>query len=398
VFETIGRPLLGCNNHALSPELAELEKLTEFVAAERNLLYKFFPPRRLHHFMEVERQIGAGGFGIVFQARATHRGLQRIPALEEGCTYAVKRASLTEPEPIDLSIMRLSKERLLEFIDAMTSKACHEAHIVRHIAFLQEVPRYWYEVMELLEGPDLSEYLTIRTRTVGEAASAQLTKQIFTAIHYLHRQVGMLHRDIKPDNFAFVQPLRSETELPPLKLFDFGISWAIENVVTEETARTLIEVKLAGTAQYCAPEGWRGKCGPSLDVWGAGIIVYCMLSLEMPYGISGCRKRGKLAVQNNPLEFDVDRWANVSPLAQELVASMLDKDVERRATTTEVLQSNWLANPGDGLPLQRDATMPTPAKSGSRWKSLLFPQTTGAMEALSPGSDHEEGSKEQIAA
>lgn len=47
-----------------------------------------------------------------------------------------------------------------------------------------------YEVIELLEGPDLFEFLVFRKETVPEPTAALLAKQMFSAINFLHAKVA----------------------------------------------------------------------------------------------------------------------------------------------------------------------------------------------------------------
>lgn len=59
--------------------------------------------------------------------------------------------------------------------------------------------------MEFLEGPDLFDYIAGRERTVPEATASRLAKQVFTAMHHLHRTSA-----------ARPRPPRLRTGGPPL--------------------------------------------------------------------------------------------------------------------------------------------------------------------------------------
>lgn len=380
LYDSVQRRLRG------APEEQRERRVYDAVGEDRDIFFAIYPPRRIHHFLESTTVLGEGGQGKVFRSTPTELGAQRIPILELGATYALKQIPMKD-HVANPSFMGLKRQRRLDLIDALRCEETSEANLVRFFAFVAEYPRNFFSVVELLEGPDLHDYLRNRDRTVEEREAAHLTRQIFTAIHYLHRKAGMLHRDIKPQNFGFAQPLQAQLpgDLPPLKLFDFGLHWALPEVVTEESCRNVVRVEPAGTPQYLAPEGWRGSCWPGLDIWGAGVIVYIMLSLDLPFGIGSCPRRGRTAVTRNELAFPEGQWSDVSPAAQELVASILEKAVDRRASTVEVLGSEWLSRPGEGAGVRRCLTAPVLEKSLGNLGSMIFQPAAGITEPL-PGN------------
>jgi len=271
------------------------------------------------------------------------------------------------------------RERMLGVIDSLSSPAISDSHIIRLVAQVAEIPRSISMVMELLEGPDLYDFLAERKRTLGEALAVTLTRQVFLAIHYLQWKVGLVHRDVKLENFGFSRPPPREADgaWPPLKLFDFGLSWLLPQPVDEETSRALYNVPSAGTDLYWAPEVWANKCGPALDVWAAGIMIYLMLSLNYPYNLGQSRDNMlRVAVTCNPLEFPARPWDGISVAARELVEWTLQKDAEKRATTAEVLAHSWFTNPGGAPAVEQGCDTPLPAKACTSWRLPLFDSTT----------------------
>jgi len=201
--------------------------------------------------------------------------------------------------------------------------------------------------------------------------------------------MGVVHRDLKPENFGFRRPLLGDDDpsmIPPLKLFDFGLAQALQSPVTEETSRDLVTVAAAGTPFYMAPESWKHKCGASSDVWSAGVLVYLMLSLDLPYGISSCQSQGRTAVEQNSLEFPEHVWAQVSPDVRDLITGALEKDVKLRATTADVLASPWLTSPGRQPSLARCTTAPLGCKSCREGASMLLPAANWAAGATLPAA------------
>jgi len=94
-------------------------------------------------------------------------------------------------------------------------------------------------------------------------------KQMLIAIAHVH-SVGVVHRDIKPDNFL------STSDGSTLKLCDFGLS----KVLPPKALLT----GMYGTAPYMSPEmvhgmGYDGRT----DVWSCGVIAYVFFFGQFPY-------------------------------------------------------------------------------------------------------------------
>jgi serine/threonine protein kinase len=126
----------------------------------------------------------------------------------------------------------------------------------------------------------VSEYLpdgslqTLLNQNGGNALrperAAEITLGILAGLNYLHtRKPAIIHRDLKPDNVL----MQGETP----RLTDFGISRALK------TASYLQTERIAGTLPYMAPEVFDGHFSPRTDVWAAGVVLYQLLSGELPF-------------------------------------------------------------------------------------------------------------------
>jgi calcium-dependent protein kinase len=78
---------------------------------------------------------------------------------------------------------------------------------------------YVYSVMEACRGPTIQALLEVAGRPLEERDAAFLLQQAATTIEQLH-SIGVLHRDVKPDNFMFYK----YDETSPLVVIDFGLS------------------------------------------------------------------------------------------------------------------------------------------------------------------------------
>ncbi|CAE7214613.1 Hdac6 [Symbiodinium sp. CCMP2592] len=247
------------------------------------------------------------------------------------------------------SLLAVSPDRHLEYIRCMTGSEPLANGILGFLAAFVHPQQALYQVMELLEGPDLFDFLAQRSAKLEERLAAGLVKQMVKAVHFLHRTVGALHRDIKPENFGFIKPPIAGQPLPELKLFDLGLAWVLKAPVTDETARNLLRIKRCGTACYMAPEVWDGNTGPPSDVWGVGVVSYIVTSLEVPFKLMEA-KQPKVAIRTNPLSFESHAWRNTSDDAKQFLEGLLDKEPTTRLTTADALAHDWMQDTRMGLP------------------------------------------------
>lgn len=76
-----------------------------------------------------------------------------------------------------------------------------------------------YSVMEACRGPTIQAVLDVAEGALAEEDAAFLLKEAATTIQQLH-SIGVLHRDVKPDNFMFYKA----DVTSPLVVIDFGLS------------------------------------------------------------------------------------------------------------------------------------------------------------------------------
>jgi Tol biopolymer transport system component len=215
---------------------------------------------RLEHY-EIVGPLGAGGMGEVY--RAVDTKLRREVAIK---ILPPKFAS----DPSRLA--RFEREaHLLAQLNHPNIAAIYGLEHIDGIRFL---------VLELVEGPTLSERLKSGSMEVGEALG--IAAQIAEAFEAAHEK-GVVHRDLKPGNVKI-------TPAGKVKVLDFGLAKALgdaepasasSNPDAQSTA-TLQETKagvVLGTAAYMSPEQAEGKpTDKRSDVWSFGVVLYEMLS------------------------------------------------------------------------------------------------------------------------
>lgn len=102
-------------------------------------------------------------------------------------------------------------------------------------------------------------------RRMSRATVMSFAYQMIEAVAFAHRR-EVLHRDIKPENFI----LFPHNEI---RLTDFGLA-RLEQVPYDDSA--------SGTLGYIAPEQALGKPAYHSDVFSLGLLIYRMLSGELP--------------------------------------------------------------------------------------------------------------------
>ena len=128
-----------------------------------------------------------------------------------------------------------------------------------------------YIAMEVAPGRLLRQALNDQRKPSAERA-VKIAVAVCEALEYIHSP-GAVHRDLKPENIMIDGEGR-------IKLIDFGIA-------SQTGARRLTFGKLSnvmGTPDYIAPEQVQGRRGDARsDVYALGVILYEMLTGEMPF-------------------------------------------------------------------------------------------------------------------
>ncbi|MFD2418715.1 Stk1 family PASTA domain-containing Ser/Thr kinase [Amycolatopsis pigmentata] len=129
-------------------------------------------------------------------------------------------------------------------------------------------------VMELLDGGTVRDLLDQRGR-LDVALALSVAEQMLEALSAAHT-AGLVHRDVKPENL-----LLGRAGTPPVgvvKVADFGLVRAVAS--TGATSSSVI----LGTVGYLSPEQvTAGAAGMRGDVYSAGIVLYEMLTGQVPY-------------------------------------------------------------------------------------------------------------------
>jgi len=201
----------------------------------------------------------------------------------------------------------------------------------------------FYVIMPKCTGGELFEFLATETE-VPEAECKRIIREILTAVGHLHKN-KLIHRDIKPENIMFDLNRTKEASPKTVKLIDFDTCF-------EWSPMTPKSRRFVGTPGYIAPEALMGEISPQSDLWSIGVILYILMTGEMPWsslvsledGIVGSPGATKMynALKAEVLEWEQEPWPDF-PMARELCQKLLAfKTEERVATVEEALSHPWL--------------------------------------------------------
>lgn len=201
----------------------------------------------------VERRIGAGGMGVVYQVR--HQVLRR--------TFAIKlmRGKFARDPS---TVARFQRE-------ARAASRIDHPNILSVLDFGRTQEGSPYLVMEYIEGDDLALILS-RERRLSIARTLDIVAQIADALISAHAQ-KVVHRDLKPDN-VFVAKARREGVPFTVKVLDFGIASLCASGASIRASRSI------GTPLWMAPEQATldTPITAATDVWALGLVAYYLVT------------------------------------------------------------------------------------------------------------------------
>jgi hypothetical protein len=268
-------------------------------------------PRVLAARYRIERRLGHGGMGTVYEARDL--ALDRLVAAK------VMREALTGSK--DAADRFQQEARAAARFSHPNVVTVHDYGVTQEqIAFL---------IMELLDGATLRAELQ-RGGALNETRTLSLVREIASAVDAAHQQ-RILHRDLKPENIFLISAGSSSRE--SAKVVDFGIAKSMALDRGGDGAHLSTNpALLLGTPRYMAPEQLRGEePRPSWDLWALAILAYEMLAGAHPFDGLGIA-----ALPGNPAAFEAhlsSRLPRGAAASAALFARALSSDPALRPPT-----------------------------------------------------------------
>lgn len=259
----------------------------------------------------IERQIGRGGMATVFFARHARLGREAaVKVLNDALAADTQLVSRFFREAKIVNDVR--HPNLVDIYDFVES----------------DRPRRVAAIMEYLPGPSLSRLPPDQPLTFAQKLT--IIQQLSSTLRAVHA-LGVIHRDLKPDNVIVCAPLDAEFgDEPCVKMLDFGIA-----KVSSADAQLTGTGFMMGTPRYMAPEQIAGEAvTPATDIYALGEIIYELFA-ERPLFQGPITQILRDKLNGPPAEISVISSHQGGPL-RALVAQCLSTEQKARPSLDEI--------------------------------------------------------------
>lgn len=316
----------------------------------------------------VDRKIGEGGFGVVYEG--TQLALGRRVAIKTLLPGLERDPSL---------VTRFFREaRVLSQLNHPNVVLVYDAGNTEGGVF--------FLVMELLEGAPLNE-LVGAGRGLPLATALQVFKHICAGVGEAHR-AGLIHRDLKPAN-VFLEKRAGRGM--NVKVLDFGLA----RHVTMDTHITRDGFML-GTPGYAAPEQITASSEPDArsDIYGLAAIFYFMLAGRDPFGGTTAQSIMARQLSAGPEPLPAGPESAPGPL-QDVIFRALATDPRQRFQSVAELWQALTQAAASAPPPGRTAVLPTglpstgpglPPRGAGVPATTVLPSGTGAPARTATGT------------
>lgn len=283
--------------------------------------------------------------------RGKYRILEKVGEGGMGEVYKAMHLGFDEPRALKMMSSELMKDPML------VERFKHEAFIARklqhpNVVRVDDIDEAEdsrpFIVMEFIEGQSLKKVIQTQGPLPVPRVCA-IVEQVAAALDAAHR-MGMIHRDIKPDNILLIEapggaPSSGTPNAPReiAKVLDFGIAKLKEARAGKLASFTFTGSGVViGTAQYMSPEQAMGKRGDELDgrsdVYSLGVVAYQMLTGALPFKASTTMEMVLAHMQKPPTPISSVRpdLAIPAPIAA-VVMKCLEKDRDQRPASAGAL-------------------------------------------------------------
>ena len=277
----------------------------------------------------IERLLGEGGMGAVYQAE--HTLMRKRMAIK-----------VLHPEMTRLPEVVARFER-----EAMAAAHIDHPHVVTATDFGKLEDGSFFLALEFVEGASLREVIAKGPLELGR--SLHIARQMAAALQRAHG-LKIVHRDLKPENVMLVE---RDGDTDFVKVLDFGIAKVqmgeLGTNVPSSTREPRPEQNVLtqagmvyGTPEYMAPEQALGQpVDARADLYALGVIMFEMLTGHRPF-----EAESKVALLGMQVTAPVPAMSakcadcNVPPDVEALVGHLLAKEAsERIGDAREVIES-----------------------------------------------------------
>jgi len=261
---------------------------------------------------QLDRRIGHGGMGVVYQAR--HIFLKTPHAIK------VILPDLVGNDP--MLVTRFRQE-------ALAAAAIRHQNIIAVTDFGILRGTMPYLVMEYVNGKSLHDLL-LEEGALPPSRALEIFSAVGAGVAAAHRQ-GIVHRDLKPLNIMFQEGM---PVAEAVKVLDFGLA----KIKSGELLGSFVQAKtsgLMGSPFYMAPEQWSDEEPDArADIYSLGVILYQMLGGDVPFKGTSIPSIMKKHLTTEPPTF-ASLGVTVPPEIEAVVRHALEKEAENRPASVE---------------------------------------------------------------
>lgn len=290
---------------------------------------------------QILERIGEGGMGVVYKARQV--SIDRLVAIK-----VLNQQMAQDPT----WVQRFNNE----------ARACSQLqhpNTIRMFEFGQTREGRLFMAMEFLDGQSLRQVIASGS-PMHPARVIKILIQCCASLAEAH-SLGIIHRDIKPDN-VFLLSMAGSPDF--VKLLDFSVAKLLQD---NDRMRTQAGV-VFGTPQYMSPEQGRGlPLDARSDIYALGILAFEMLTGQVPFN----HENPMIVLQMHIRQPLPQMPPHVPPQVQAVVAQALDKDPGRRYQSSGEMMQHCqqifarLGAPSGSMPSVGFTPPPGPQMGGS---------------------------------
>jgi serine/threonine protein kinase/tetratricopeptide (TPR) repeat protein len=271
---------------------------------DANLLEGKMIGQTISHYKILEK-LGEGGMSVVYKAEDTK--LKRTVALK----FLSPQAVGTEED---------------------RTRFAHEAQAAAalshpNICTVHEIDEYEdrsFIAMECIEGESLKA--RVKSGPLGVYEAVEIAAEIADGLQEAHTK-GIIHRDIKSANVMLTAKGR-------VKVMDFGVAKSYGRTQLTRSGTTI------GTAAYMSPEQGTGdSVDHRTDIWSLGIVLYEMLTGELPFKADYEQATIYRIINEEPPSVTSLR-SDVPKELERIIEKALKKDVRERYQSAEDLKKD----------------------------------------------------------
>ncbi|KAJ2985450.1 hypothetical protein NUW58_g5524 [Xylaria curta] len=240
------------------------------------------------------RCLGKGTYGTVLLVKQRTTGRLYAQKQFKKASVVVKKSLVEQTK---------TERQILESVSR------HPFVVNLHYAFQDHEKLYL--ILEYGQGGELFTHLNTE-KMFSESTAAFYMAEMVLALSYLHDSLGVVYRDLKPENCLL--DARGH-----LLLTDFGLSKVA--VGDDDSCHSML-----GTVEYMAPEVILGKkYGKAVDWWSFGALGYDLMTGNPPF-----RGANNAKIQQNIVKQKVLMPYFLSLDAKDLLSRLLRKDPAKR--------------------------------------------------------------------